>query len=164
MGMSEEWERIVQLIPPSRRSTPEQQQRLMQMQMAMLMGVKAMGSQRGRGGQQPGRPARAQLPLPFSRAARRFAVEEEEKGEEEEKEEEEEDEEEDELDLEEEVEDEEGDDAEVLAIKAEIRRVRAEKAAQAVAAAAPPPSLPPSADDLAEFAHQLLHPTIDDPD
>ena len=141
LGMLDSWNRILELIPPSRRSTAEQQQRLMSMQLSMVMGAAAMNQRKAAGELQ-------QLNNP------RQAVQAE-------RDEEDED--------EESAEDEEGDEEEIRAMKAEIRQLRAEKlAATAPSAVRVEGSSRPS--DAAEAAMrdalQLMarQPSLDDPD
>ena len=147
--MSDSWERIVNLIPASRRSTPEQQRRLMDMQFSLLMGVKALDSKAQQRRAHPSPPSR----FPLSRHPLSPPPPEEDEVEDE-------DEDEDEAN----VEDEEGDDAEILAMKAEIRALRAAKAASPTSQAAPSDS--PAADHagLAQLVRQVVAPSLDDPD
>jgi TATA-binding protein-associated factor Taf7 len=144
LGMLDSWNRILELIPPSRRSTAEQQQRLSSMQLSMIMGAAAMNQKNGQ--------------LQQRSTARQSAVaaaEEQAVGDEDNKEEEES------------MEDEEGDDEEVRAMKAEIRQLRAEKLSSAATAFADGVNAPASASDpaLHELVQQLAKPaSIDDPD
>ena len=152
LGMLDSWQRILELIPPSRRSSPEQQQRLGSMQLSMMMGVAAMDQRKAQRQQRDTAPRSAEEQERKQESRQRDERAEDEGEEEEES-----------------VEDEEGDDEEIRAMKAEIRQLRAEQVNAATASVASldrvsgnsaasdaPPPLPPQ--QVARPAH------IDDPD
>ena len=162
MGMGADWDRVLSYIPPSRLATAEQQQRLLSMQMSMMMGVKTM---------QRRQPTTNTTQIRHTRPVKEERKEEEDVDDSE-------------------LVDEEGDDEEIRAMKAELRQLRAEKttststATQTVAASTtfsrqPPPPKPqpqpaPSSapsrftdSDLTALVDQLTVPataSLDDPD
>ena len=173
MGMGADWDRVLSYIPPSRLATAEQQQRLLSMQMSMMMGVKTMQS-RQRTNTAP-RPPRQ----PAGQQWKGRPVREEREEREEEDEQEVDD---------SELLDEDGDDEEIRAMKSELRQLRAERAAPTstatkTAATAPtltqPPPQPrpqpqpapsamltqPTASDLAALVERMtVNSSLDDPD
>ena len=109
MGMGADWDRVLSYIPASRLATAEQQQRLLSMQMSMMLGVKQLQNKQ-----------RAGVSGPLSRQRVQRGAAEQEAAEEED-------------DVEDvsdsELQDEEGDDEEVRAMKAELRELKADKTA-----------------------------------
>lgn len=152
MGMGADWDRVLSYIPPSRLATAEQQQRLLSMQMSMMMGVKTMQSRQRADNttQQP----RQLAPQQYNG---RQPVKEE-------KLEEQKDEDEDEEEVDDsELLDEEGDGHEIRAMKAELRQLRAEKTAASSAAAKTTATVPTNAQPpLPRSQPALTQPTNSD--